>query len=212
MTTPGEQDDAMTRRWGRLRLALAGVLVATLTGCGGPSDAPSDGATSSVPRSSTSSTSATYPFDTSADGDDLLAADVRRSDFGGAAPVSWRFPTFYAGGESDETSTFVKRGDVLFTLLVQAGAGTTPRATAEKLAARIGKDADPVQDVRLGGRDWLAVVGESDAGSRVTLFGSLPGGIVVGATFTASVPLADVPPERIDELQQTALSIRPSSG
>lgn len=198
----------MTERRGRLGLALAAILIALLAGCGDSSDAPSDGGTSSAPRSPATSTSASYPFDTSVDGDDLLAPDARQSDFGGSAPVAWRFPTFYADGESDETSTSVERGDVLFTLLVQAGTGTTPRATAEKLAERIGEGADTVQDVELGGRDWVAVVAESASGSRVTLFGSLPGGVVVGSTFTASVPLADVPPERIAELQQTASSIQ----
>lgn len=199
----------MTERRVGLGLALAAILIALLAaGCGGSSEAPTDGATSSAPRSSASSESASYPFDTSGDGDDLLAPEVRRFEFGPEAPLSWRLPAFYAAGETDETSTTIKVGDVRYGIQVVGGTGTTPQARAEEAAGQLDAPDGAVHDVRLGDRDWVAVTDSSDEFTTVVLYGALPGGVVIGAALTATEPLDDVPPERVAELHQTLLSIQ----
>jgi hypothetical protein len=187
------------RRW------IAGLLMVVLglglAACGGSSDEPASSATSAV--------SDGYPFDTSDEGDDLLSPEVRRFEFGREAPLSWRLPAFYAAGETDETSTTIEVGDVRYGIQVTAGTSTSPRAAAEQFAERLGDDVDDVvHDVKLGGRDWVAVVSEGEAISHVVLYGALPGGVVIGAGLTATQPLDDVPPERIAELHQTLLSIQ----
>ncbi|AWB92842.1 hypothetical protein [Aeromicrobium chenweiae] len=154
-----------------------------------------------------------YPFDTSDVGDDLLVDKRSSSTFGGKAPMSWRFPTFYAEGETDETSTTIEVDDVRFGLLAVASTSSTPRAKAEEFASRLrlGKGGG-IYDVTIGGRDWVAVVDDGDDFSQVVLLGAFPGQIVAGAGFTAQAPLADVPPERIDELHEMAQSIEVEAG
>ena len=149
-----------------------------------------------------------YPFDTTTPGDDLLAPEVRRFEFGREAPVSWRLPTFYAAGETDETSTTIEVGDIRYGIQVVGGTGTTPRALAQKVAGRLDAAGGAVRDVELGGRDWVAVTDSIDDFTTVVLYGALPGGVVIGAGLTATEPIDDLPPERIAELHQTLLSIQ----
>jgi hypothetical protein len=180
------------------------VLGLSLASCGGSSDEPSAAATSKAAAPTDG-----YPFDTSDQGDDLLSAEVKTSDFGGAAPISWRFPKFYADGEADETSTFVEVDEVTFALLAVASTGSTPRAKAEELADRLRVGDEAIHDVSIGGRDWVAVVDDDDVLSQVVLLGAFPGRVVAGAGFTAGEHLDKVPPERIAELHQMVQSIQP---
>jgi hypothetical protein len=184
-------------------VVLLAVIGFVLAGCSGSSDEPSSSATSSAAPA----VSEGYPFDTADEGDDLLAPEVRRFEFGREAPLAWRLPAFYATGETDETSTTLKVGDVRYGIQVTAGTTTSPRAAAEQFAERLGDDDDVIHDVELGGRDWVAVVSGGETISHVVLYGALPGGIVIGAGLTARQPLDDVPPERVAELHQTLLSI-----
>ncbi|AWB92841.1 hypothetical protein C3E78_11855 [Aeromicrobium chenweiae] len=151
-----------------------------------------------------------YPYDTSNVGEDLLAAEQTSHTFrfGGDSPMSWQFPASYAEGKADETSSSVEIDGVLYGIRVVAGVGTSPREQAEESAKGRGV---AIQEVRLGGRDWLAVVDDGEEFSNVTLFGSFPGGVVAGALLSASAPLKDVPAERIDELHQMARSIEVGS-
>jgi hypothetical protein len=190
-----------SRRATGVLIAVLAVLGVFLTACGGSEE-------ESEPAASASATAADgYPFDTSDVGDDLLATEVRTFQAGNDDPFSWRFPQFYAGGESDETSTTIEVDDVLYGLQAGAATETSPRAKAEEFAGRLDPGDAEIHDVRLGGRDWVAAVTDSDSISHVVLYGSLPGGIVVGGGFSATGPLADVPPERIAELHQMVLSI-----
>lgn len=211
MTDIEQGENAMTDPTKRARgkRLLVGLMVAvlglSLASCGGSSDEPSAAATSKAAATPADG----YPFDTSDQGDDLLSAEVKKSDFGGAAPISWRFPKFYADGEADETSTFVEADGVTFALLAVASTGSTPRAKAEELADRLRVGDEAIHDVSIGGRDWIAVVDDDDVLSQVVLLSAFPGGIVAGAGFTANEHLDKVPPERIAELHQTLLSIQP---
>lgn len=130
-------------------------------------------------------------------------------DFGPDVSVSWQFPFSYADGSTDETSSSVELDGVRYGIQVVAGADGTPRSKAEELVARLGGQPTGIQDVQLDGRDWVAVVDDGEPVRRVVLLGSLPGGVVTGAIFTADVPVAEVPEERIAELHQTVLSIQP---
>jgi hypothetical protein len=192
-----------------IRRVLVGLLIVAvglpLAACGS-SEGPPRGTSSS---SASSGTADGYPFDTSDEGDDLLAPEVRRFEFDREAPLSWRLPAFYAAGETDETSTTLKVGDVRYGIQVTAGTSTSPRAAAEQFAERLGDDVgDVVHDVKLGGRDWVAVVSDARTISHVVLYGALPGGVVIGAGLSATQPLDDVPPKRVAELHQTLLSIQ----
>lgn len=183
------------------------VLGLSLTACGGsdePADQPSAEATSDGGAESPSDG---YPFDTSDTGDDRLSPERLSYEFDPDAVVSWQFPTFYDDGESDEISTFVKVGDVRSSLLVVAEAGTAPEDFADRLEA----SDEETYEIQLGGRDFVAVVSESPTQTKVAIFGALPDGPAAGVSFDTNAPLADIPPERIAELHQTALSIQPES-
>lgn len=192
-------------------LVAATVLVGLgLTACSGTDDTTrSDPSTSSDASSGAAAADGGYPYDTSTTGDDLLQADRVEHVFGSDVPVSWQFPLSYADGSTDETSSSVEAGEVRYGIQVVAGADGTPRSKAEELVARLGGQPTGIQDVQLDGRDWVAVVDDGEPVRRVVLLGSFPDGVVAGAILTADVPLAEVPEERIAELHQTVLSIRP---
>lgn len=198
-------------RWRRSGgLVAAAVLVGLgLTACGGADDATRSGPSTSSEAGSDAAADGGYPFDTSTTGDDLLQADRVEHGFGPDVPVTWRFPLSYADGTTDETSSSVEAGEARYGLQVVAGAEGTPRSKAEELVTRLGGQTASIQDVRLEGRDWVAVVDDGEPVRRVVLLGSLPDGVVAGAIFTADVPLTEVPEERVAELHQTVLSIRP---
>lgn len=183
------------------------VLGCSLAACSDSEEEPSAGASSKPTATASSSPSVGYPFDTSDEGDDLLVDKRSSSTFGGNAPTSWRFPSFYADGTTDETSTTTEVGGVTFGLLAVASTGSTSRAKAEEFATRVRVGEEGVHEVNIGGRDWVAVVDEGTGLSRVVLLGDFPGGVTAGASFTADVPLADVPPERVAELHQMVQSI-----
>ncbi|MRJ76845.1 hypothetical protein GEV29_09880 [Aeromicrobium sp. SMF47] len=194
--------------WTRLAGGVvAAVLTVSLASC-------SDSEKEQKPAAGASKTAAEegYPYDTSDVGDDLLVEKRSSSSFGGNAPASWRFPAFYANGTTDETSTTTEVDGVTFGLLAVASTGSTPRKKAEEYATRLDKGTEIVQEVSLGGRDWVAVVDDGKVLTRVLLLTGFPGGVTAGAVLTADVPLADVPPERIDELHQVAQSIQIEAG
>ncbi|MRJ76846.1 hypothetical protein GEV29_09885 [Aeromicrobium sp. SMF47] len=184
---------------------MAAALSVSLASCSGSEaeDKPQAAATTAAEEG--------YPYDTSNVGEDLLAAERTSHTFrfGGDSPILWRFPASYAAGKADETASSIETGGVQYEIRVVTGIGTSPREQAEESAK--GRGA-AIHEVRLGGRDWLAVVDDGEELSILTLFGSFPGGVVNGALLSASAPLADVPPERIDELHQMAQSIEVKAG
>ncbi|AWB92843.1 hypothetical protein C3E78_11865 [Aeromicrobium chenweiae] len=201
----------MMGRSKRVRGLLVGLVLTvsglSLTACSGSDkeqQKPAAGASTAAAEG--------YPFDTSDGGDDLLSAARTSFSFGKDAPTSWRFPAFYADGETDETSGTIKVDGVRYGIQVVAGTGTTPQARAEKLAAQLDVGKDGIHEVSLGGRVWVAVVDEGTSLSQVVLYGSFPRGVVAGAGFSADVPLKDIPAERIDELHQMVQSIEIEAG
>lgn len=147
-------------------------------------------------------------------GDDLLSA----SRWGGPVPGdtvagSWRFPESYepTGENVPNNEAESRSGDTDYRLVIGAYPGSDDAAGAADELATGAEEAGQtveVDDVSIGGRDFVSVTQQDGDDSRRNLF-HVPdvGSSLFLVVLEAGVPLAEIPQDRLDEYYQTAASL-----
>ncbi|QIK66533.1 hypothetical protein G7072_09370 [Nocardioides sp. HDW12B] len=198
----------LARRWS----AALVLPLLWLSACGGSaSDAESSDSSSSQGEEAEPSDSG---VDLDEPGDDLLSSNR----WGGPVPGdtvagSWRFPESYetTGENVPNNEAESSTGDVDYRLVIGAYPGDDEAVDAADELATNAEEAGQtveVEEVSIGGRDFVSVTQQDGEDSRRNLFHRPDiGGSLFLVVLEAGEPLDATPQERLDEFVQTAASL-----